>query len=165
MQPLAQFLEEFLHGDVPGFDKVLFQVVEGQGGTEEFSKVTGQSVVVGVGVGDHYPVNLFAVDAAFGQLFFEGVKGFFGVPAGINEKIAVIVPDQVGVDVVQGGDGQRQWHTVYTRCDLNHISPVILTVKGFHAGEGGLFSQFLLDAEQAVVLGGALGAAGSAGLD
>ncbi len=51
-------------------------------------------------VGNYYLPDVFNISPRSNQLLCQGLKGFFGIPAGVNKEVTIISLNQVAVGMV-----------------------------------------------------------------
>ena len=74
----------------------------------DLAQAAGQPVVVGVDVGDDQVAHVGQADVERPQVALQGVQGVGGIPAAVDQQIAVVRAHQVRVDVAQRAVLQRQ---------------------------------------------------------
>src|SRR5439155_24931620 len=83
VQPLTHLAHQFVSVDVARLDEQALEAMEAQIGVSDFSQSAGQTVVVGMDVGDDEMADIWQLNVEGAQMAFQSLQGVGCVPATI----------------------------------------------------------------------------------
>ena len=98
----------------------------------------GQTVVVGMDMGDDNLGNVLKFNAGLCQLLLQRVESLGSIPAGIDQQALAISPNEIGVDMTEELVGEWQWQMVNPWYDLFHPASFLDVFEGGYACESGI---------------------------
>ncbi len=112
-QPLAHFAEQLVGVDIARLDEQSLQPMKAQVGVGDLAQPTRQTVMIGVDVRDDQVPNIRHPNVKRAQMALERAQRVGGVPAAIDQHVAVVRAHQVRVDVPQRAITERQRQPPY----------------------------------------------------
>ena len=98
-QPLAHLAHQLVGVDVARLDEQALQPMKTQVGVGDLAQTPGQPVVVGMDVGDDQVPHVGQANVERPKVAFERLQRVGGIPATIDQQVAVVGPHEIGIDV------------------------------------------------------------------